>query len=407
MSCRSVAAVGRIAAAGLVSCAAVASALQPPSPLTVTRLDPAVAARYVGGSADRLEFPRVRAIDPATADVLARHEAGVELDGLLTLDGPTAEALARCRTRLGLDGLRRLDPEAADALARSPAHLTLASLDGLSSPTLARKLARQPGTLELHRIGRLEGVVADLLATGVAGVMLPSLEHLSHRGLAERLARTPPGAVHLRALSNLDAAGAAGLSAVPCDLYLPAISRLDEPVAAQLGRHRGVLQLTGLEDVSPVVIVSLLGNEGPLGLAGLTRPGHDGGPLPTVVLEAVERHPWPLGLEAPTVPPELAEAIRRRRAAVDLHGVRRLSLALATSLVNGGVVVSLLGIAEAEPGVARVLLTHRPKPGTGFVLPATARASFSEEELRALDRHRSIHFGNAFDKSLPRLGGSR
>ena len=207
--------------------------------------------------------------------------------------------------------------------------------------------------------------------------------------------------------SRGDAAAAAGLCAVPCDLYLPAIRRLSDPVAAELGRHRGVLQLTSLDEVSTEGIVSLLGNQGPLGLAGLTRPDADGMPVPAVILEALERHPWPLGLDASSVPPELADAIRRHRAPVDLHGVRRLTVPLVTSLVNGAAVVSLLGVVEAEPGVARVLLTHRPKPGTGFVLPATARALFSEEDLRTLDKHRGIHFGNAHDKSLPRLGGSR
>jgi hypothetical protein len=361
----------------------------------VEELTPELAAKYSKAVSSSLVFPRVKNVDVQTAAVLARHPTGVKLSGIAKLDAPVANELAKARAVLGLDGLPNLDPVIAGILATSNALLSLEGIDKLDSLPLAQKIGRQIGTLRFPRIRQVDKNVADALANGPITLSMPGLEELTHRGLAEKIAKAEM-AVNLPNLKQFNADAAAGLCAGVCDVYLPSLVELPADAAKAFGQHEGVLQLHGVQAAAPAEIALLLTNNGPLSIGSIKRFSPPGKPVDPGILKAISGHAWPLSIGLEDIPADLAAAIKKRKAPIDLVGVKWLSKPLAKSLVGCDCMVYMMNVEGLEAGAADELLEHRDSQKTsGFVLPVDARRLLNAGEVDRLEKHECIHFGNA------------
>ena len=389
---------GLLSAATIVWFSGCEAFAQPKSLLPmdeVEELTPDLAAKYSRAEQASLVFPRVKSVDAPTAAVLAKHPTGVKLPGIEKLDQQVAVELAKTSSVLGLDGIRQLDADIARILATSRALLSLEGIGDLTSLPLAEKLSKQIGTLRFPRIKKLDRKIADVLSGGTITVWMPALQELTHPGLASALARSGMD-VELRDLQAFNAAAAQGLCADECDVYLPSLAKLGNDVAEAFSQHQGVLQLHGVQAADPDEIAFLLTNNGPLSIGGIKAFGPPGQPVDARILQATSLHAWPLDIGLEDIPPDLAAAIRKRKAPIDLVGIKWLSKQLAESLVGCECVVSMNNVNGIEPGAAVILLKHRhpDKKNSGFVLPVDARDLLNAGELEQLEKHESIHFGN-------------
>jgi len=388
---------------GLVSAAVLVWAMQSEAnaPLKgllpmdeVEELTPEIAAKYSKAVPSPLVFPGVKNVDVQTAAVLAQHPTGVKLPGIAELDAPVAKELAKARTVLGLDGLPNLDPIIAQILATSGAVLSLEGIGQLNSLPLAQKFSRQIGTLRFPRIRRVNQNIANALSAGPITLSMPGLEELTHRGLASKIAKAGM-AVNLPNLKQFNADAAQGLCVDVCDVYLPSLVNLPDGAAQAFSQHRGVLQLHGVQAAGPDEIALLLTNNGPLSIGGIKAFAQPGQPVDQRILKAVSLHAWPLDIGLPEIPRELAAAIKKRKAPIDLVGVKWLSRQLAQSLVGCDCMVSMMNVEGLQAGAAGDLLKHRnPQKNSGFVLPVHTRGLLAAGELERLEKHESIHFGN-------------
>lgn len=290
-----------------------------------------------------LSFKRLEEIKPTVAAIVVQHKHGVELNAINKIDVNTATALATARTSLALNGVPAIGDVAAAALANCKVALRMEGLQALTSAPLAMTLAKR-GAVYLPNVRVLDGPIADALCS------------------------------------------------VPCDVYLPSIAALNPKVASAFSKHQGVLDLDSLTDPPPEVLESVLGNQGPLGLGSVTTLGD---PAPQSVLDAIKNHKDSLCLNGIKVlAPAEAKAIRLRTGQIDLWGIQDLPLATAEELVNCNCVIWLMGLEHLDTKVAKTLLKHRPRPGTGFVFPATLRAVLQADEVLAIEQHMGLHFGN-------------
>jgi hypothetical protein len=81
-------------------------------------------------------------LTPEIAELLAKRQGGLNLDGLHTLSPEAAKHLARCQGYLYLGDLETLSPEAAKHLAQHQGVLWLNGLDTIS-PEAAQYLAQK------------------------------------------------------------------------------------------------------------------------------------------------------------------------------------------------------------------------------------------------------------------------
>lgn len=389
---------GLFSAATLVwfsGCEAIAQSKILPPIDEVEELTPDLAAKYSKAEQASLVFPKVKQVDPQTAAVLAKHETGVKLPGVAKIDQNTAKELAQSQAVLGLDGIGKLDPNIAGILATSSALLSLEGIDKLDSLPLAQKLSRQIGTLFFPRITEVDQNIADALSNGPITLSMPRLRELRHKGLAAKIARAGM-AVNLPDLEDFNADAAEGLCVGVCNVYLPSLIKLNGGVAEAFSQHQGVLQLHGVQAATPAEIALLLTNNGPLSIGSIKAFGQPGQPVDPRILQAISLHAWPLDIGLDDIPPNLAAAIKKRKAPIDLVGVKQLSRALAQSLVGCDCMVYMMNVKGFDNGAADDLLKHRhpDKKNSGFVLPANARGMLNAGELQALQKHQSIHFGN-------------
>ncbi len=389
---------GLFSAATLVwfsGCEAIAQSKILPPIDEVEELTPDLAAKYSKAEQASLVFPKVKQVDPQTAAVLAKHPTGVKLPGIEKLDKGVADVLARSRLVLGLDGIQQLDADIAQSLATSNALLSLEGIAKLDSLPLAQKLSRQDCTLQFPRITEVDQNIADALSNGPITLSMPRLRKLSHKGLAAKIARAPSD-VNLPDLPDLNANVAEGLCVGVCNVYLPSVIKLNGGVAEAFSQHQGVLQLHGVQAATPAEIALLLTNNGPLSIGGIKAFGQPGQPVDPRILQAISLHAWPLDIGLDDIPPNLAAAIKKRKASINLVGVKWLSKPLAKSLVGCDCMVYIMNVEGLEAGAADELLEHRDSQKTsGFVLPVDARRLLNAGEVDRLEKHECIHFGNA------------
>lgn len=361
----------------------------------VEELTPDLAIKYSNAEQASLVFPRVKKVDPQTAAVLAKHKTGVKLPGLAVIDPSTAQELAKTQVELGLDGIGKLDQDTAGILATSSALLSLEGIDKLDSLPLAQKLSRQIGMLFFPRITEVDQNIADALSNGPITLSMPRLRKLTHLGLAAKIARAASD-VNLPALEEINADAAEGLCAGVCKVYLPSLIKLEGGVAKAFSQHEGVLQLHGVQTATPPEIALLLTNNGPLSIGGIKAFAQPGQPVDARILQAISLHAWPLDIGLDDIPPDLAAAIKKRKASINLVGVKWLSRALAQSLVGCQGMVWMTNVKDFEAGAVDDLLKHRNagRKNSGFVLSVDAMGQLNADELERLEKHESIHFGN-------------
>lgn len=358
-------------------------------PQSVKQLDAESAKKYLRLKGV-LSFGKVTKLDPATAAVLAKHPDGLELNGLTTLDERTAQALATAKGSITLNGLATIDDDAAAALATSRAHLTLEGLRELKSGTLVARMARQGGVLRFPNVLVVDPAMADILGSSNARVELRSLTELTHEGLARRLLNAGPEPVHCEFLHTIRSEGCKGLCGVPCDLYLPAVVTLGDAECDALRGHQGVLDFNNLREITPDGLAALLANTGPLGLGSVQTLG---APAPEKLLQALATHKAPLCLSGLNqLTPQEAAAIKKRTAPTDLDGLKALTLPVVRELINCNSYVWLMGLERLEQGVAAELLKHKPREGTGFIVPNSLRSVLADPDELAFERHDGIHF---------------
>lgn len=292
-----------------------------------------------------LSFPRLQNLGPAEAQILASHEHGVSFDALAIINQPTAEALAQCKSHLAMNGVAQLGAPSADALARCQATLELKGLAGLTSPALAAKLARQ-GRVDLPNVPTLTKPVIEAFCTA------------------------------------------------ECDLYLRGLVVLQARDAEALRNHVGVLDIDGLMNPPPDVLVCILRNQGPIGLGAMNNLG---GPAPKAVLDALTAHQGSLCLNGlKKLAAAEAEAIRARTHRTDLDGLEILDLPTAIALRDCKSVVSLMGVKSLDPDVVKVLLQRDQKLGPGIVFSASLADCLAPHESKAFQDHPGLNFGNEF-----------
>jgi|688.fasta_scaffold218790_2 hypothetical protein len=292
-----------------------------------------------------LHFPNLAILQPDVAEILATHEHGLDFPALKNLQRQTAAALALCESRLALNSLAHLDDATAAALSRCKAHLELEGLQALTSVPLATKLATQ-GVVQLPNITDLTGEVIK------------------------------------------------GFCEVPCHLYLPGIETLDAEAAKAFEGHSGVLDIESLQNAPPEVLIGVLSNKGHLGLGSVTTLGD---PAPKELLDALTDHHESVCLNGlANLTPGEAAAIRNRTHRTDLAGIKILQKNVATHLVNCRSILDLTGVVVVEDGVVDILLKHSPKEGTGMVFGANLAALLPLDQVAAIQKHESLHFGNEY-----------
>lgn len=207
--------------------------------------------------------------------------------------------------------------------------------------------------------------------------------------MARKLAHS--GTVELPKVQNLGRPVLEAFCAAPCDLYLPGIVKLDPEDAAGLETHRGVLDLENLVDPPPTVLACILCNDGPLGLGSVRTLGKA---PPKMLRRALERHKGLLGLDGlQDLTAETAEAFARRDGITDLRGIAQLPLDVAEKLRNCRGTLNL-GVKQLDPPVIEELLRHR-HIGPGLVFPMHLRANLAEDDARRFEKHEGLHFGDA------------
>lgn len=215
-----------------------------PEMLRVTELTVETARRLVSENTGDLYLPRVEAITPAVAAVLATCPGQLNLSGLVHLPPDCARPFAEFYRPLVLNGLKDIDVGTAEALSQ---HHGWLFLDGLTTlpPDAARWLARHEpvislgdyyGWVSLNGLTTLSDDAACTLGTLHGDLSLDGIEHLSPTALGG-LTRHTAGILSLRRL----------------------LSMPDE-IAAQFAERTDILDVSGLRDISPEALARLRQN---------------------------------------------------------------------------------------------------------------------------------------------------
>ena len=219
-------------ALALAALAAAPAAGQAPGPQAAT-LSPDEADGLVEQARGPLVLDRLSSLSPEVALSLARHGAGLSLDGLSAIDVDAARALA-LHGRLGGDVPENLD---VDALLG-----TLADLAG--------------GGDEEPDLDGLERLLADL--NGGGGGESPDGDDSKGDG------READAWLSLGGLRSLSPETAAALALHEGPLLLDGVRSLSAQAAAALAAHSGELSLAGLADLPDDVRDALADHDGPV-----------------------------------------------------------------------------------------------------------------------------------------------
>jgi len=221
----------------LAALAAAPAAGQTPGPQAAT-LSPDEADGLVEQARGPLVLDRLSSLSPEVALSLARHGAGLSLDGLSAIDVDAARALA-LHGRLGGDVPENLD---VDALLG-----TLADLAG--------------GGDEEPDLDGLERLLADLNGGGGGeSPDQPGADGDDSKGDG----READTWLSLGGLRSLSPETAAALALHEGPLLLDGVRSLSAQAAAALAAHSGELSLAGLADLPDDVRDALADHDGPV-----------------------------------------------------------------------------------------------------------------------------------------------
>ena len=300
-------------------------------------------ARACLGHEGGLSFLVLKDLGPVEARILASHGHGIAFDALANINQPTAEALAHCKSHLALNGIAQLGNQAAEALASCKGTLELKGLRALTSPALAAKLATQ-GKVELPHVQMLQRNVLEAFCTA------------------------------------------------PCDLYLPGLVHLQAHDAEALRHHQGVLDIDGLQNPPPDVLICILGNQGPIGLGATNDIGN---PVPKAVCDALIPCQGSLCLNGlKNLATEEAKAIRDRTHRTDLDGLQALDLQTAIALRDCKSVITLHGVMTLNEEIVKVLLLRDRNLGPGLIFSANLAESLRPHQLEAIYAHPGLQLIN-------------
>jgi hypothetical protein len=256
----------------------------------------------VGG---RLELPGITRLEPAAATALAMHQGILALPGLVD---PSAEVVGRLvggNCTFVVLGIERLRPDVATAAASSGSTVAFTRLASLTPDAAAALAAKRRGTIVFGGLRRLSIESVRPLAAAPSRLQFPDATE-----------------VDVEAVGLLARRGSEGLR-------LPAVTAVDDKLAAACAEARGVVMLSGVRSLSPSAAIIL-------------------GASPAVLLDLS-------GLE--TLPPEVAAGLAARGGRTLLDGVRELSPEAARKLVNrpekrgsfslGGLVAPTIAVIDA------------------------------------------------------------
>ena len=321
----------------------------------------------------------LRRITAAAAKPLVGMPGDLYLDGLESLDAETATVLALHPHSLRLPGLRRLDADAIRPLAAHRLFLDLGSREPLSPEAAAAVCGRRKQTT--LSVPAIDAAAARILADGVKGFHLelriaapPSADVVdvlaaNQRILfdrdrlttlsvaaAETLARHEGIPLSFAGLVDVSPELAAALATDNNDsLSLNGLKELSPEVARELARHRGELQLLGIESLDRDTATLLAAHLGPLhlGLKTLT---------PEIARGLARLRGGLLCDQLETLDSRAAAALARGPEFLSLNGLRELDVPTARALAAHDGMVSLGGLASLPPEVAEPLLADRPPP---------------------------------------------
>lgn len=228
-----------------------------------------------------LRLVGLKEISKDVAVVLARHEAGLFLDGLQALTPEVADALGDKRegslrssftSTLSLNGINELDEKCATALSKHKGDLRLNGIQHLSvraADALGAKAAGGHSGLEMYSLTSLSGEAAHgLVGRGEYRLVLTGLREPSVDLL--KILSTHKGMLALDGMSELPDGGSKALAGHKGSLSLNSLERLSKKQASDLAEHTGDLFLCGLKTIDLSVAQILAKHSGGVWVMGLT-----------------------------------------------------------------------------------------------------------------------------------------
>jgi hypothetical protein len=303
---------------------------------------------------DDCDLSEYTAIEEAAAQILAKYDGSLILDGLSLITDAVALSLAKHRGDLSLNGLVRLTPEIANALANHRG--SYLSLDGLGDPCVRARYL-----LYLYDRG------------------------LPHDEIRRRAFGSPEGLTQLSeeeiqkavgALANYE--GTLRLSGLGVALEMDDSTErfeFSDDLARALGKHKGSLLLWGLESISLECAKKLAQVEGALGLGitTITKP----------VAEALAQRRGSLWLDGLTeLPEEIAVILSAHEGGLSFDGLKTLQLDVARVLAKHRGELSLAGLEEFPPEMFEVFLAHEGKVSVPIVTDIEKVAAAEGDDKR-------------------------
>ena len=234
------------------------------------------------GLADELPWNtnEIKTLTVEQAEVLAKHEGGLYLNGLTAITPEVAEALAKHQGELDISGLTTITPEVAEALALHKGSLRLMGINKLS-PEVAASLAKHLGPeLNLRSLIELSPEAAESLSKYKGMLYLDGLTHLTPQ-LAEKLGGFQ-GDLSLSSLDELTSAAVASKLADPGTLSL-SVKSITPDVLRALTKPNQDISFWQLK-VTPELAKILVTHDGSVSLGRVT-------PVSTEVANILRRNP--------------------------------------------------------------------------------------------------------------------
>lgn len=330
------------------------------------------------------EVQAVKTLTVAEARAVVQEFRGgsLPLNSLQAPSADVADALSAYDGTLSLNGVAVLDDAVSSALAKTKGQLTLEGLTALTSVSLARKLASQAIEVDLSRIAAVGPEIADALSTARGRLVMSGLRSLDSPALAKKLATGED--VALKSVTKLTPEVARALVSEKNYLYLNGITQLKKDVAAELGRHVGLLDLDLLEPCEAGVVEELAKCKGPLdlGVTTLTRSE----------AQAIARHEGIVTLaRLATAQPDVLAELREHKDMLYLTGLTQIGVPEAESLAGCKGVIYLTGVTAMDQEAAVALAKHRGSGGSCLVLGAALSVS---PVAPVLSKNSRIAFGS-------------
>lgn len=335
----------------------------------ITELAPELAA--VAAECDA-SFPNLRRLDsaPLAVAVIKRADGFLTLQSVRSLSADAAGEIANDKPLEGLrlPSLRRLPPEVAESLLRNPrSFMDLGGLEEISTEALKLVLAR------IQNKGSSSSLVLGVSRLPPGPFAPP----------AEARRETMRFDLKLPAVAALSADDARNLVATmrPASDFLSiTVPSLAPEAANVLADWGGVLQLSGLEALTPDVARALArlparrGYAGSISLDAVTT-------LELASLAELAKAARPFSVRGLTeITPELAGVLARcPTCTLQFPAVRSITPEVVALLVTGKTALMLTGLTVVEPEVARLLAAC---PAWNPYLPAVK--ALSPESARAL-----------------------